>query len=64
MLKTFTAVADALEWCITHEGVEHEFHYLDDLEMLGPLNYTECDETLYTLHKIATELGILVAADK
>lgn len=28
--KIFTAVADALEWCIHSEGAHHVFHYLDD----------------------------------
>ena len=62
--KIFTAVADAFEWCITHEGVEHVFHYLDDFAVVGSPNSTECDEALHTLQKLAAELGIPLAADK
>ena len=32
----FTAIADALEWCIRQAGVDDVFHYLDDYVVLGP----------------------------
>ena len=34
--KLFTAVADALEWCIHKRGVESIFHYLDDFIVMAP----------------------------
>ena len=63
VLKMFIVVADVFEWCINHESVEHVFHYLDDLAVLGP-NLTESDEELHTIQKTATELEFLLAADK
>ena len=62
--KIFTVVADAFDWCITHEGMEYVFHYLDDFAVLGPPNSTECDEALHTLQKIVAESRIPLAADK
>ena len=40
--KTFTAVADALEWCIVKEGVEFVYHYLDDFVVLGLPDSEQC----------------------
>ena len=60
----FIVVANVFEWCINHESVEHLFHYLDDLAVLGPPNVTECDEEVQTIQKTATELEISLAADK
>ena len=34
--KIFTAVADALEWCVAVQGVENVSHYLDDFTVMGP----------------------------
>ena len=34
--KIFTAVADALEWCVLQAGVGEVDHYLDDFVTLGP----------------------------
>lgn len=34
--KNFTAVADAVEWCVSQEGVELIFHYPDDFAVVGP----------------------------
>ena len=28
--KIFNAVADALQWCLRHKGIEFIYHYLDD----------------------------------
>ena len=33
--KIFNAVADALEWCNRHQGVQHIFHYLDNIIVIG-----------------------------
>ena len=32
----FTGVADALQWIIESNGVQHIMHYLDDYMLLGP----------------------------
>ena len=32
--KIFNSVADALEWCVSREGVEFIFHYLDDFAVV------------------------------
>ena len=53
-----------VQWCVSHEGVANVFHYLDDFAILGTPNSTECGEALYTLQKVAQELGIPLAADK
>ena len=34
--KIFNSVADAVEWCVVREGVEHIFHYLDDFAVSRP----------------------------
>ena len=33
--KIFSAVADALEWILTQQGVSHSIHYLDDFFTVG-----------------------------
>ena len=40
--KIFSAVADALEWCVAREGVDIIYHYLDDFTVLGPSSSEEC----------------------
>lgn len=34
--KVFNAVADALHWCLLHQGVQWVFHYLDNSLIAGP----------------------------
>ena len=34
--KIVNALADALEWIMVREGVDHIFHYLDDLQLSAP----------------------------
>ena len=34
--QIFTAVADALEWCVREQEVSHIYHYLDDSSLLAP----------------------------
>ena len=46
--KICNAVADALEWCITREGV-FIFHYLDDFVVLGPAESQVCQAALLVL---------------
>ena len=49
--KLFNAVADALEWCIAQEGVQHVFHYLDHFVVLGPPRSPACENALFLLNK-------------
>ena len=62
--KIFTAWADALEWCIGQQGVEHIFHYLDDFIVLGPPDSTVCKQYLDILERICALLGVPLAAEK
>ena len=47
--KIFTAIADALEWRLKHEGAEGIFHYLDDFLILAPPNSQLCEVNLAKL---------------
>lgn len=62
--KIFNAVADALQWIVTQEGVEHIFHYLDDFAVLGPPDSPQCQWCLDTLVRICALLNIPLAIDK
>lgn len=62
--KIFNSVADALEWCVSQEGVEYIFHYLDDFAVLGPAGSQACLQGLLTLKRICAVLGIPLAEDK
>ena len=45
--KTFTAVADGLEWAAKHEGVHLLEHYLDDFIIVGAPGTKECAAGFY-----------------
>ena len=62
--KIFNAVADALEWCITNEGVENIFHYLDDYIIVGPPKSEQCALDLCRLKQVCTDLGVPLAPEK
>lgn len=62
--KIFTTVADALEWCIGQQGVDYIFHYLDDFLVLGPPNSDTCQQSLSTLERLCTQLGVPLAPEK
>jgi len=40
--KIFNSVADVVEWCVSREGVDYIFHYLDDFAVVGPLDSDTC----------------------
>jgi len=42
----FSAVADALQWIVQQQGVEHLFHYLDDFITIGPPQSSSCQHQL------------------
>ena len=62
--KIFTAIADALEWCMAKEGVQAVYHYLDDFIVLGPPRSEVCTENLQILHKVCNDLGVPLAPEK
>ena len=62
--KIFNAVADALQWILTQEGVELIFHYLDDFAVLGPPDSPQCQRALDILIEVCKLLNIPLAADK
>eukprot|EP00731_Ephydatia_muelleri_P032743 Em0024g287a len=62
--KIFNAVADALEWCLSTDGIRHVFHYLDDFVVLGAPGSDECSRALEKLRSRCTELEIPLAAHK
>ena len=62
--KIFSAVADALEWCVGQRGVEYIFHYLDDFLTMGPPDSSMCEDNLRTLERLCEHLGVPLASDK
>ena len=62
--KIFNALADALEWVVAKEGVEHIYHYLDDYAMVGPPDSAACQRYLDTMTRVCSDLGIPLAPEK
>ena len=62
--KIFTAVADALEWCIRQRGVEDIDHYLDDFIIMAPPASHQCGQALATLEEECAALGVPLAPEK
>ena len=62
--KIFTAVADALQWSFTRQGVTWVAHYLDDYITLGPPNSEVCGENLDRMLTTCRRLGVPVAPAK
>ena len=62
--KIFTALADALEWCIRRQGVDFVFHYLDDFIILGRPGLSQCGDDLKSLQEVCSTLGVPLAAHK
>ena len=62
--KIFTAVADALEWCIHQRGVDGIFHYLDDFLVMGPPDSDTCKCSLDLLISECHSLGVPLAPEK
>ena len=61
--KIFTAIADAVEWIVRHEGASSIMH-LDDFLVVGAPNSSECAATLTTLLRVFDRLGLPVALEK
>lgn len=49
--KLFNALADALEGCISRQGVTFVHHYLDDFVVAGPPDSDCCQQYLHLLQK-------------
>ena len=60
----FTAIADALEWCIRQTGVDDVYHYLDDYVILGPPDTGICQWFLDILKRVCAHLGVPLAPGK
>ena len=62
--KIFTAVADALQWIMTTNGVSFVDHYLDDFITMGPPESETCGRNLAQILTLCRELGVQLAQDK
>ena len=62
--KIFSAVADALEWCIHRSGVQSIFHYLDDFVAMGGAGSDTCKRSLDLLISECHALGVPLAVEK
>ena len=62
--KIFNALADALEWIIREQGVEHVWHYLDDFITCGLAGSDECLLNLSVLTDVCKHLGVPLAEKK
>ena len=63
-LKIFTAVVDALEWCLRQSGVTHIDHYLDDYITMGAPATSECQHNLSLILDRCETLGVPIAPEK
>ena len=62
--KSFTAVADTLEWIVRRRGVRYVDHYLDNYFMFGAPHSSECTDALSTICRACADLGVPLAMDK
>ena len=62
--KIFTAIADALEWCMKTQGVANVHHYLDDFATIGSPGADKIHKSFSTLQSVCTRLGVPLAQHK
>ena len=62
--KIFTAVPNALEWCVRRRGVRGIDHYLDDFVIVAPPASDQCEQYLAILEDECEVLGIKLAPEK
>ena len=55
--KIFTAIADAIEWAVTQDGVSCVFDYLDDFMIVAEPGLEQCEEHLQTLLAVFERLN-------
>ena len=61
--KIFTALADALQWILTEQGIEG-LHYLDDFLVVGRAGSHECGRSLHRALHLCGEVGLPIASHK
>ena len=62
--KIFNAIADAIQWHVEREGVDHVDHYLDDFIVIGPPRSPQCQQALDTMIRSCAHLGVPLASQK
>ena len=62
--KIFSTMADALNWYLHQCGISNILYYLDDFIMIGPPGSPICQESMVTLDRVCTELGVPIAEHK
>ena len=62
--KIFNMLADALEWILSHKGVQWNIHYLNDFLMLGAPGTSQCSKALVTTLATCDRLGCPIAPHK
>ena len=62
--KLFSALTDAMMWCLHERGVQMALHYLDDFLLLGPPGHPQCEQSLALTLALCEELGFSVAPEK
>ena len=61
----FNRLADAFQWILIHNYHIHDLmHYLDDYFTVGPANSSLCANNVFTVVRVASDLGIPLAPDK
>ena len=61
--KVFTAVADALEWCVRQRGVIGIDHYLDEFIIVALPGSSRC-QSYMSIFEECTALGVTLAPEK
>ena len=62
--KLFTALAEALEWCVKRKGLEWLLKYIDDFLIMGRRNTDECSGNLRTFIACCSWLGLPLKEEK
>ena len=62
--KIFNAIADALEWCVSREGVEWIYHYLDNFTVVGLPGTEQCAQSLHILQTVCRDPGVPLTSEK
>ena len=60
--KTFTVIADALEWVLCNRGVRFLWYYIDDFISCSPPASMDCAHALGTTLSACHELGMPISA--